>query len=123
MQQVTLAFEHDEPAPHGPPIAAEQVSVGRMPAGRSAAPAASVGNHTAERQKAASALPFRLTRVVGCQAGDRVWNVVAILRAIQQVERVRRGHQHPEGDYIQPEAGTSPIESHGALRDVQLQHD
>jgi hypothetical protein len=34
-----------------------------MPAGRSAAPAASVGNHTAERQKAASALPFRLTRV------------------------------------------------------------
>lgn len=24
MQQVTLAFEHDEPAPHGPPIEAEQ---------------------------------------------------------------------------------------------------
>ncbi|MFH0342856.1 MAG: hypothetical protein ACHBNF_12165 [Chromatiales bacterium] len=24
MQQVTLAFEHDEPAPHGPPLTGEQ---------------------------------------------------------------------------------------------------
>ncbi|MGH8579940.1 MAG: hypothetical protein ACREVK_07425 [Gammaproteobacteria bacterium] len=24
MQQVTLAFEHDEPTPHGPPMAAER---------------------------------------------------------------------------------------------------
>ena len=38
-------------------------SVGPMPAGRSAARAASTRNHTAERQKAASALPFYLTRV------------------------------------------------------------
>ena len=34
-----------------------------MPAGRSAARVASGGSHTADRQKAASALPFRLTRV------------------------------------------------------------
>ncbi|MGH8610681.1 MAG: hypothetical protein ACREYF_01190 [Gammaproteobacteria bacterium] len=24
MQQITLAFEHDEPTPHGPPIEAER---------------------------------------------------------------------------------------------------
>ena len=56
-------------APSRPIDKAVSIPIGRvasvrpMPAGRSAARAASAGSHTAERQKAASALPLRLTRV------------------------------------------------------------